>query len=594
MQKQTLRLFVKYSNDYAVDRALALLFPVLAVITTTIISPYILSLFIDQLQRGSASFANSGGLIMSYAALFFLGEVILWRLALYYSWTFEIKSQRDLYLAIFAKLSHEDTQFHASRFGGSLVSQSSKMTGAFERFWDMIVWSVLPIVTTVIGSIVSLLILGLWQYAIFIAGYTGLFAIGAWLGSRFLAKRNTIESQKSTKMSGYLADVVTNATTVKAFGREAYEQTAAAKRANDWKDASFRLKWGVIGTTTSFGTLITLGNVAAFIFAVYAAEHHLVTIGTAYLVLTYALNVSRQLWDYNGIIRTYNRVVGDAHDMTEILASPYKLIDRSTKKLIARHGNIDFKDVSFTHDRGDGERVFEGFNLTIPKGQRIGVVGRSGSGKTTLTRILLRFSDLDHGAITIDDQDISHVSQTSLHRSIAYVAQEPLLFHRSLIENISYGKPGATRYEVIRAAKKAHAWEFIKKLPQELDTLVGERGVKLSGGQRQRIAIARAILKDAPILVLDEATSALDSESEKLIQASLVGLMDNRTSIVIAHRLSTIAKLDRIIVLDNGKIVEDGTHTQLLQIGGIYASLWTHQSGGFIEEKDARGGEKES
>lgn len=585
MQKQTLQLFFKFSNKYKTTRALALLFPALAVIINTVTAPYIVSLFINKLQQGGITLANSGHLIAIYAALLLFGEVVLWRLALYFCWTFEVKSQRDLYLAIFTKLSREDMMFHASRFGGSLVSQSSKMLGAFERFWDMLIWSVMPMVTTVVGSIVSLTLLGLWQYGLFIAAYALIFALTVWWGSRFLKERNTIEAQSSTKTSGYLADMVTNVSTVKAFGREKLEHKYASVHINNWLDASFKLKWGVIGTTSAFSALLAIGNISAFIFAAYAAEHKLISAGTVYLVLVYALNVGRQLWDMNNVTRAYNRAIGDAHDMTEILTKPYDLVDHSAKKLAPSKGEIVFDNVTFAHDNGAGEQVFNSFNLTIPHGQRVGVVGHSGSGKTTLTRILLRFSDIDSGEIRIDGQNISGVTQESLHTAIAYVAQEPLLFHRSLAENIAYSKPNASRAQITRAAQKAYAWEFIKKLPQELDTLVGERGVKLSGGQRQRIAIARAILKDAPILVLDEATSALDSESEKLIQASLEDLMDGRTSIVIAHRLSTIAKLDRIIVLENGAIAEDGTHEQLLQRGGTYAKLWGHQSGGFIKEE---------
>ncbi len=246
-------------------------------------------------------------------------------------------------------------------------------------------------------------------------------------------------------------------------------------------------------------------------------------------------------------------------------------------------GEVAFHSVDFTHEENN-EPLFSDFSLTIPSGQRIGLVGHSGSGKTSLTRLLLRFSDLDAGAITIDGLDISKLAQADLHRAISYVPQEPLLFHRTLRENIAYGKPDATDEEIAAAAHHARADEFTAHLPEGYDTIVGERGVKLSGGQRQRIAIARAILKDAPILVLDEATSALDSESEKLIQESLEDLMRDRTSLVIAHRLSTIAKLDRIIVLDHGKIVEDGKHADLLKKNGVYAKLWRHQSGGFIEE----------
>ncbi len=330
--------------------------------------------------------------------------------------------------------------------------------------------------------------------------------------------------------------------------------------------------------------MYALGAIGAFIFAVLAAEGGGVSAGMVYLVFIYALNINRQLWEFNNITRTYNRVIGDSHEMTEILLKDYELIDHSNNKINAHSGVVEFKNVTFTHDKGDGEQVFENFNLVIKAGQRVGIVGHSGSGKTTLTRVLLRFSDIDSGSVLIDGQDISKATQQSLHESIAYVSQEPMLFHRSLRENISYGRQGATDTEIHKAAKLAHASEFIDKLPHGLDTTVGERGVKLSGGQRQRIAIARAILKDAPILVLDEATSALDSESEKLIQASLDDLMKGRTSIVIAHRLSTIAKLDRIIVLDNGAIIEDGSHSELLKQKGSYAKLWAHQSGGFIEE----------
>jgi ATP-binding cassette subfamily B protein len=306
-------------------------------------------------------------------------------------------------------------------------------------------------------------------------------------------------------------------------------------------------------------------------------------ISTLILIVNYSMQIMGELWNVNNIFKGVNRVFGDAYEMTEILDMEDDVRDMpGAKPLVVKRGAISYDGVSFKHHDAK-ESIFTDFNLDIKPGERIGLVGISGSGKTTLTKLLLRFADCDQGQISIDGQNIKDVQQVSLRESIAYVPQETSLFHRTIAENIAYAKPDATQAEIERAAKLANAHEFIKDLPNGYETLVGERGIKLSGGQRQRIAIARAILKDAPILVLDEATSALDSESEALIQDALVKLMKGRTSIVVAHRLSTIASLDRIIVLDNGKIVEQGSHAELLKKGGEYNKLWSRQSGAFLD-----------
>jgi ATP-binding cassette subfamily B protein len=266
----------------------------------------------------------------------------------------------------------------------------------------------------------------------------------------------------------------------------------------------------------------------------------------------------------------------------DLVQTPKTITDPKRPQRVAiKDGSITIDHISFAYT--DSSEVFKDFTLVIPAGQRVGLVGHSGSGKTTITKLLLRFVDVQHGSIMIDGQDVRSITQDDLRSKIAYVPQEPLLFHRSIAENIAYGKPDASNKEIHTASARAHAHEFIERLPQKYETLVGERGVRLSGGERQRVAIARAMIKNAPILILDEATSALDSISERHIQAAFANLMEGRTTLVIAHRLSTIQKMDRIIVFERGTIVEDGTHDQLLANDGPYAALWREQTNGFIE-----------
>ncbi|MBP9772170.1 MAG: ATP-binding cassette domain-containing protein, partial [Candidatus Pacebacteria bacterium] len=309
------------------------------------------------------------------------------------------------------------------------------------------------------------------------------------------------------------------------------------------------------------------------------------TIGDFVLFQTYIISLVERLWGFGHVIKALYQAFADGKEMVEILDTPYGVEDvPNAGTLKVTEGKIDFTDVVFNFN--ETRTVLDKFSLSIAPGEKIAFIGPSGAGKTTVTKLLFRFYDLTSGAITIDGQEISKMTQDSLRDAMALVPQEPILFHRSLMDNIRYGRRDATDEEVMEAAKKARCHEFISSLPDGYETMVGERGVKLSGGERQRVAIARAILKDAPILVLDEATSSLDSESEHLIQEALNILMEGKTVIVIAHRLSTIITMDRIIVIEGGNIRAMGTHDQLLKKDELYKKLWSIQAGGFLKEEE--------
>lgn len=402
------------------------------------------------------------------------------------------------------------------------------------------------------------------------------------------AKRSTYRSKRkdmASRLFGNTADILGNQALVRMFGHTRPEISEIVRQRHDIEDvAEKEIEILQRGAETRMGIMFFF-QIATLLLCLFLVHNSLLSIAALIFIITYLGRVSSSMFSFSTIIRSAEQAFLDAAKVTEILQlTPDIVDDKNAKDLKVTNGEIAFHNVSFSYQDTQLKAVFKKLNLVIPSNQSVGLVGKSGGGKSTLTHLLLRYIDIDEGHIAIDEQNIARVTQDSLRSQIAFVPQDPYLFHRSLRDNIAYGKPEASDQEVISAAEQAYAMEFIKDLPDGLDTIVGERGVKLSGGQRQRIAIARAILKDAPILLLDEATSALDSESEKKIQAALKNLMKNRTSIVIAHRLSTISKLDRIIVLEKGKIIEDGKHTNLLKNNGTYSKLWKHQSGGFIEE----------
>jgi ATP-binding cassette subfamily B protein len=554
---------------------------VFAILTTTI-APIFLSQLMTNIANGSATIGSSYGLLIGYALILFFGGVVAVRITIALSYLSESRMQANVASLVLEHLSFKSLGYHSNRMSGGIVSDANKLNGSIERFWDTLIYNVVPIATTIVSVCIAMSFI-MWQFAIVLAIFSLIVIVVIIKSQNSIAPISRQVAEKSGAMTAYFADVVGNITTVKAFTREKSELNHYNKLVSIWRKTSLTEMKKVLIITSSFSTLINIMSISAFLAAILATENHIANIGTIYLIISYTLNVVNQLWAVSNATRTYVRVVGDAGPMIDTLDEPIELKDPvDPAKFIVNKGRIDFDNISFTHDENE-QVLFDKFSLTVNPGEKVGIVGKSGSGKTSLARLLLRFSDIDSGQILIDGQDITSIAQADLRNSIAYVSQEPALFHRSLRDNIAYGKPDASDDEIRHAAEQANALDFIKASPKGLDTVVGERGVKLSGGQRQRIAIARAIIKDAPILVLDEATSALDSESEKLIQDALAKLMKGRTSIVIAHRLSTIAKLDRIIVLDDGKIIEQGSHTELLANNGIYAKLWQHQSGGFIE-----------
>lgn len=399
-----------------------------------------------------------------------------------------------------------------------------------------------------------------------------------WASQKIIPYR-TKAREKYKQNSGRISDAITNIIAIKATAQEKPVSKLVGK--NMFEESKIFVKrykvqarlsaWREVLTVSFFATLFWL--------TVMQISHGAIGIAGAVLVMTYASTILTGIYEMSDAIDDHDNYIDMILPALELLREPNRIKDPAKpKKLTAVAGEITFSQVNFAYQGSSASgTVFRNLNLHIPAGQRVGIVGLSGAGKSTLAKLLLRFEDADSGSITIDGVPVTAVRQTDLRRNIAYVPQEPLLFHDTIRENIALAKIGASQKEIAAAAKTAYAQTFIKALPQGYESIVGERGVKLSGGQKQRIAIARAVLQDAPIVLLDEATSALDSESEQIIQESFAKIFKGRTAIVIAHRLSTIAGLDRIVLLHEGQIIEDGTHASLLKQKGIYAKLWHRQ-----------------
>jgi len=486
---------------------------------------------------------------------------------------------------IFSNFLEKDYDFFSNAYFGSLGAQAARIRDAYNMYGELVTQSIPRQITIAISGIAIIA-----YNSVFLALIT-LIAMGIVLSFTLLTSSLRLRfrrrvSEASSDVAADIGDALTHGTTVKSFAMEGFEKKRLQSTMKTWSKAQYKA-W-VSANPADAGRMFLAAATTSTLLVLSAHLYRdgKISITIVILIQLYVIKLVASTLDIAEIVKRYEEVMGSAYQpvKTMFLKNLVKDSENPKKLKTSQSYTIKFNEVSFQYpDAGKTQTAVNKFALEIRPGEKIGLVGYSGSGKTTLTKLMLRFMDVTAGQITLNDLDVREITQKDLRTVISYVPQEPLLFHRSIAENIGYANPKAKREDILHAAKLAYVNEFVNELPNGYDTLVGERGVKLSGGQRQRVAIARALLKNSPVLVLDEATSSLDSHSEKYIQKALWKLMENRTAVVIAHRLSTIQHLDRIVVMDKGKIAQIGTHKELLQDKkGIYAELWAHQSGGYF------------
>ncbi|MBY8821563.1 ABC transporter ATP-binding protein [Sphingomonas colocasiae] len=549
-----------------------------------VLVPMIAGRLVDALSAG-----DRRGVPLLFAAMVSLGigTVVARHLSIAVIVPFTLRMMSDVAEQAFRRVQRFSTDWHANSFAGSTVRKITRGMWAIDMLNDVVLIHILGSLVVLVGTMI---LLGLhWPLVGLVMGLGAIayIVLTVLLATRWVAPASTLSNAWDTRMGGLLSDAIGSNAVVKAFGAELREEDRFARLVGKWRNRT-RRTWmrSTWSGTMQLGVLWMLRTmvVGAAVWLWWRGD---ATPGDVTYVLTSYFVLHGHLADIGYHVHHLQRSVNEMEELVEIHDQPLGIEDRADAEPIAiTAGEVRFDDVTFRY----GTHVtplYEGLSVTIRGGERVGLVGHSGSGKTSFVKLIQRLYDVTGGRVTIDGQDVSHATQQSLRSQIAIVQQEPILFHRSLADNIAYARPDATMAEIERAAELANAHDFIARLPKGYATLVGERGVKLSGGERQRVALARAFLADAPILILDEATSSLDSESEALIQQAMERLMHGRTAIVIAHRLSTVRTLDRILVFDQGRIVEDGDHAALLENPeGRYRRLFDRQSGAVRDEPE--------
>ncbi len=545
------------------------------------LSPLFAGRLVDAVAGGGGQDEAITAAITAFVTMsvLYLSSVVLRQFVFFNIIALTLKMMGEIASSAFHRVQRFSTDWHANSFAGSTVRKITRGMWALDLLNDTLLVALLPSTIMLIGA--TIIRGSYWPVMGLLVGVGSIvyIVVTVALSTGFVAPAATLANAWDTRMGGALADAVSCNSVVKAFGAETREEDRLKGVIGKW-DSRTRRTWkrGTLNGGVQ-GLMMVIMQTAILGLVIWLWSQGQASPGDIAFVLTMFFLLSGHLRDVGQHIRNLQRSVNDMEELVNLYSQQLGIEDRAGAKPIAiTDGGIRFDNVTFQYGAHPSP-LYRDFSVEIRPGERVGLVGHSGSGKTTFVKLIQRLYDVNQGAILIHGQNIANVQQASLRNQIAIVQQEPILFHRTLAENIAYARPGASRAEIVEAARQANAHDFIMSLPKQYETLVGERGVKLSGGERQRVAIARAFLADAPILILDEATSSLDSESEVMIQEAMERLMDGRTTLVIAHRLSTVRALDRLLVFDKGRIVEEGDHQALIRLnGGIYRRLFERQA----------------